>query len=107
MEENVSNVAMDNVENTGVVTTSSDDNMVTMLLKLVFVVLIGGLVTKLVKRFINWVREGQRLRKEEKDRKDQKAFDELVDKKAQEKLDELLAKQVESESKENTSEEKK
>lgn len=98
MEENV---AMNNVENTGVVTTSSDDNMVTMLIKLVFVVLIGGLVTKLIKRFINWIREGQRLRKEEKDRKDQKTFDELVDKKAQEKLDELLAQQVEAKKEES------
>lgn len=89
MEENVAN----DVENTGVVTTS-DDSMFMMLFKTVVVVLIGGLITKLIKRFINYIREGQRLRREEKSRKDAEEFEKLVDKKAQEKLDELLAKQV-------------
>lgn len=91
MEENVNAT---NVENLSV-SSSSDDNMITMLIKLVFVVLIGGVVTKLIKKFVNYIKEGKRLRDEEKQRKNQKEFDELVEKKAQEKLDALLAKQVE------------
>lgn len=93
MEENV---AMNNVENASVSTSSSNDDMFTMLFKMVFVVLIGGLIVKLFKRVVNWFKENKRLRQEEKDRKDKEKFDELVEKKAQEKLDEILAKQVES-----------
>lgn len=101
MEENVNAT---NVENLSV-SSSSDDNMITMLIKLVFVVLIGGVVTKLIKKFVNYIKEGKRLRDEEKQRKNQKEFDELVEKKAQEKLDQLLAKDVES--KEEKTEENK
>lgn len=101
MEENVNAT---NVENLSV-SSSPDDNMITMLIKLVFVVLIGGVVTKLIKKFVNYIKEGKRLRDEEKQRKNQKEFDELVEKKAQEKLDTLLAKQVES--KEEKTEENK
>lgn len=101
MEENVNAT---NVENLSV-SSSPDDNMITMLIKLVFVVLIGGVVTKLIKKFVNYIKEGKRLRDEEKQRKNQKEFDELVEKKAQEKLDQLLAKDVES--KEEKTEENK
>lgn len=101
MEENVNAT---NVENLSV-SSSPDDNMITMLIKLVFVVLIGGVITKLIKKFVNYIKEGNRLRQEEKDRKNQKEFDELVEKKAQEKLDELLAKDIET--KEESKEEKK
>lgn len=101
MEENVNAT---NVENLSV-SSSPDDNMITMLIKLVFVVFIGGVVTKLIKKFVNYIKEGNRLRDEEKQRKNQKEFDELVEKKAQEKLDELLAQQVES-NKEKTEENK-
>lgn len=102
MEENVNAT---NVENLSV-SSSPDDNMITMLIKLVFVVLIGGVVTKLIKKFVNYIKEGNRLRDEEKQRKNQKEFDELVEKKAQEKLDTLLAKQVESKDSEKTEENK-
>lgn len=101
MEENVNAT----VENMSVSTAnSSDDNTITMLIKLVFVVLIGGIVTKLIKKFVNYIKEGNRLRDEEKQRKSKKEFDELVEKKAQEKLDQLLAEDVKSKAE---SEEKK
>lgn len=91
MEDNL----VTNVENTGV-TTTSDDSMFAMLIKLVFVVLIGGLIVKSFRRFVDWIKDGQRLRREEKERKEQAKFDEMVEKKAQEKLDALLAEEIRS-----------
>lgn len=87
------------------VTTSSDDSMFTSLVKLLFVVVIGGLVVKCFKKFVNWVKDGQRLRREEKLRKEADKINELAEKKAQEKLDSLLAKEVKES--EKTSEENK
>lgn len=100
MDENIANT-VDDVN----VSTSSDDNSMMSFVKLIVVVLIGGLIVKLFKKAVNWFKEGQRLRREEKDRKNQKEFEELVEKKAQEKLDSLLAKEV-GESKEKASEDK-
>lgn len=94
MEEN--NVT--NVENTGYVvpSTNSDDSMFVMLVKTLVVVLLGGLITKLIKKFVNYIKEGQRLRREEKQRKETEEFEKMVEKKAQEKLDALLAEEIKS-----------
>lgn len=90
MNENV----MSNVENVSVSTNTSDDDMFTMLFKMVFIVLIGGLIVKLFKKAVNWFKEGKRLRREEKQRKESEELEKLVEKRAQEKLDELLANEV-------------
>ena len=100
MEENFVNNST-----TDVVTTSdSSDSMFTMLIKTVFVVVLGGLLVKLFRKAVNWFKEGQRLRREEAERKNKAAFDDLVEKKTQEKLDAILAEQVKAK---EQSEEKK
>lgn len=91
MDENLVTNNVEN-ENSVVNNTSSEDSMFMMLFKMIVIVLIGGAIVKLFRRFVNWVKEGQRLRKEEKKRKQ----DELVEKKAQEKLDAWLAQEVEA-----------
>ena len=97
MEENVVNNDINNIENSNL-TTNSDDNMFTMLVRMVFVVILGGLIVKLFRKAVNWFKEGQRLRREEKDRKAQEKVNELIEKEAekkvQEKLDALLERQV-------------
>lgn len=98
MEENIVN----NVENNGYsMSDNSDDSMFMSLLKLVFVVLIGGLVVKLIKKAKNWFKEGQRLRQEEKQRKEQAKFDAAVEEKAKEMLDTYLASKVEESEKDS------
>lgn len=93
MDENTN--VVDNIVNNSYVTPNgNDDSMFVMLFKTVVVVLIGGLIVKLFRRFVNWVKEGQRLRKAEKERKESAKFDEAVNKKSKELLDEYLASQV-------------
>ena len=92
-ENNVTNNSVDN----GYLSDSSD-SMFTSLIKLVFVVLIGGLVVKYFRKFVNWVKEGKRLREEDKKRKEDALIDALAEKKALEKVDAIMAQQVKEES---------
>lgn len=88
-ENNVTNNSVDN----GYLSDSSD-SMLISLMKLVFVVLIGGLVVKYFRKFVNWVKEGKRLREEDKERKAEALIEVLAEKKAQEKVDAIMAQQV-------------
>lgn len=98
MEENFVN----SIDNSSSVTTSDDPML--QFVRMVFVVVIGGLVIKYIKKFVNWLKEGQRLRREEKERKQKQVEDERVEQRAQELVDAMMAKQVtesEKDSKEN------
>lgn len=96
MEENFANNVVDQcVSNTDVV--NSDDSMMLALMKLIFVVLIGGLFVKIFNKISKWFKENKRLRELENQRKADAAIEARAEKLAQQKIDELLAKQVESE----------
>ena len=105
MDENT-NVVDNVVNNNSYTPNNSDDSMFVMLGKTILIVVIGGMIVKLFRRFVNWVKEGQRLRKEEKERKESAKFDEAVNAKSKQLLDDYLASQV-KQSEEKTSEENK
>lgn len=93
MEENFANNIVDQVSNQDVV-NSSDDSMMLALMKLVFVVIIGGLFVKMFNKISKWFKENKRLRELEHQRKEDAAIEARAEKIAQQKIDELLAKEV-------------
>lgn len=92
MEENFANDIVNKVSDTDV--NSSDDSMAIALMKLIFVVIIGGLFVSLFNRVTGWFKENKRLRDAERQRKADAELEARAEKLAMKKVDELLAKEV-------------